>query len=99
MSAAKVLLGHLAKNSVQVHHVYVPPLPQEPAPFISLEAAKKMDEEKLIISSAKALKIKPLPTTYIKPENPPLPLISYEEYKRQKEANDKLVEFMKSKKC
>jgi len=44
MSAAKALLDQLKnKGEVVVQHVYLPPLPATPAPFISIEAAKKME--------------------------------------------------------
>ena len=99
MAAAQDLLARLKKTEkVVVQHIYLPPLPSTPAPFISIGAAKKMEEDDKIVASAKMLKLQPLPSTYIKPTMPPLPLISYEEYMRQKEANDKLVDFIKSKK-
>ena len=93
MSAAKELLSKLKRpEKVVVPTVYFPPL------FISIEAAIKMKEEDQIVATAKEMKIQPLPTSYIKSSMPPLPSISYEEYERQKKANEKLVDFIKSKK-
>jgi hypothetical protein len=78
-------------NGYDIRYIYVPPLPKEPAPFISIEDAQRMKMDEHVKVMADKMGIISLPTE--PPRNPSM--ISDEITRRQMKAKMTLMDFIK----